>query len=194
MSGSDTDRQRLEDLILALRCSADPADEDAWYELWGQYQGLVGWRAAQTLPVGIRHEAEDVTQEVFIRFRKAVLNYDPERGSLATFLAILARSTARDWEKSRRGERNRTVGLPETDNLSSNGGIEADPDILLAEGRKRLPLIRNLRKRQAFEAFLALKTPDEVHTTLGVPLSSAYRLYDQYREWLTDLADSVLPG
>lgn len=194
MSDGGTERQRWADLILARRCSSYPTDEDAWQELWSRFQGLVGWRALQILPPEIRHEAEDVTQEVFIRFRDAASKYDPEEASLATFLALLARSTARDWERKRRRERAQTVRLAGEETIASAAGPEIHPDRLLAEGRKRLVTIRNANKRKLFSAFLELQTPDQVHVELRVPLSTAYRMYASYRAWLSELAGSVLAG
>lgn len=194
MAASDIDRRRWEDLILARRCATDPPDEDAWRDLVGRYQSLLWWRAAQVLPIEIRHEVDDVVQEVFLRFRKAAVKYDAATASLATFLVVLARSTARDWERRRRMERSRTVGPLDEANPSQATGPDADPARLLSEGRRRLDIIRNPRKRQIFQAFLDLQTPDQVHASLNTPLSTAYRLYEEFREWLTALSGSVIPG
>lgn len=46
-------------------------------------------------------EAEDLTQDIFLSLARGSA-YDPRRGSLRTFLAILTRSRARDRMRSRR--------------------------------------------------------------------------------------------
>jgi len=53
-------------------------------------------------------DVEDLTQDVFVRLCKAdfrlLRSYDPGRASLSTWITIVARSTARDGLRRRRGE------------------------------------------------------------------------------------------
>jgi len=66
---------------------------------------------------GSSQDAEDLTQEVFVRLCKddfrLLRNYDPERASLSTWLTIVARSTARDGLRRRRAETVPLDSVPE---------------------------------------------------------------------------------
>jgi len=66
--------------------------------LYDRHAGLVYGLALSAL--GNAQEAEDLTQDIFLTLTKGAA-YDPKRGSLRTFLAILTRSRARDRLRSR---------------------------------------------------------------------------------------------
>lgn len=82
-------------------------DEEAFVTLYRRWQGMVfrfAWRMS-----GSESIAEDVSQEVFMMFMSNGARYDPERGSVATFLCGIARNLV-----LRRIERERPlVPLPE---------------------------------------------------------------------------------
>ncbi len=66
-------------------------------ELYDRHANLVYGSALKVL--NRPQEAEDLTQDIFLNLTKA--SYDPKRGSLRTFLAILTRSRAIDRLRSR---------------------------------------------------------------------------------------------
>jgi RNA polymerase sigma-70 factor (ECF subfamily) len=70
--------------------------------LYNRHAGLVYGLALSVL--GDAQEAEDLTQDIFLTLAKGT-TYDPQRGSLRTFLAILTRSRARDRLRSRNNAR-----------------------------------------------------------------------------------------
>jgi RNA polymerase sigma-70 factor, ECF subfamily len=70
--------------------------------LYDRHAGLVYGLALSVL--GDAQEAEDLTQDIFLTLAKGT-TYDPQRGSLRTFLAILTRSRARDRLRSRNNAR-----------------------------------------------------------------------------------------
>ncbi len=70
--------------------------------LYDRHAGLVYGLAVNVL--GDAQEAEDLTQDIFLTLAKGT-TYDPQRGSLRTFLAILTRSRARDRLRSRSNAR-----------------------------------------------------------------------------------------
>lgn len=70
--------------------------------LYDRHAGLVYGLALSVL--GNAQEAEDLTQDIFLTLAKGT-TYDPQRGSLRTFLAILTRSRARDRLRSRNNAR-----------------------------------------------------------------------------------------
>lgn len=70
--------------------------------IYDRHAGLVYGIALNTLSNA--QEAEDLTQDIFLTLAKGT-TYDPKRGSLRTFLAILTRSRARDRLRSRNSAR-----------------------------------------------------------------------------------------
>lgn len=86
----------------------EPTDADLWLALkagqtnalgplYDRHGGLVYGIALKVL--GHAQEAEDLTQDIFVKLPSTA--YDPQRGSLRTFLAILTRSRAIDRLRSR---------------------------------------------------------------------------------------------
>lgn len=69
--------------------------------LYDRHAALVYGIARQVL--GNVQEAEDLTQDVFLNLAKNQ-GYNPQRGSLRTYLAILTRSRAIDRVRSRRSQ------------------------------------------------------------------------------------------
>lgn len=82
------------ELIVALRAG----QTDALGILYDRHVGLVYGMALHAL--GNHQEAEDLTQDIFLTLAKGSA-YDPRRGSLRTFLAVLTRSRAKDRLRSR---------------------------------------------------------------------------------------------
>ena len=82
------------ELYLALK-AGQPA---ALGILYDRHAGLIYGLALKIL--GNPQEAEDLTQDVFLNLARAC-SYEPSRGSLRTFLAILTRSRAIDRVRSR---------------------------------------------------------------------------------------------
>jgi RNA polymerase sigma-70 factor (ECF subfamily) len=80
-----------------------------------RYGGLIV--AAVRGVVSVHGEIEDLTQEVFVRLCKdnfrLLRSYDPARAGLSTWLTIVARSTARDAMRRRRGEAVPLEAVPE---------------------------------------------------------------------------------
>lgn len=81
------------DLWLALRAG----QTNALGPLYDRHGGLVYGIALKVL--GHTQEAEDLTQDIFVKLPSTA--YDPQRGSLRTFLAVLTRSRAVDRLRSR---------------------------------------------------------------------------------------------
>jgi RNA polymerase sigma-70 factor (ECF subfamily) len=90
-------------------------DKAAWDAFVRRYGGLI---VAAIRGVAPPHaEIEDLAQDVFIRLCKddfrLLRTYDPARASLSTWLTIVARSTARDGLRRRRGESVPIDAVPE---------------------------------------------------------------------------------
>ena len=86
------------ELYLALKSGRD----DAFGIIYDRHAGLVYGIALKIL--GNSQEAEDLTQDVFLSIARSS-SYQPTRGSLRTFLAILTRSRAIDRVRSRNNTR-----------------------------------------------------------------------------------------
>jgi RNA polymerase sigma-70 factor (ECF subfamily) len=74
-------------------------DGDALAEVYDRWSGLI-----HTLAMRITDDAaaaEDITQDVFVGLWQRPEAYDPERGTLRTWLCMLARSRALDWTRRR---------------------------------------------------------------------------------------------
>lgn len=87
----------------------------AWEVFVRRYGGLI---VAAVRGVSAGHgDIEDLAQEVFVRLCKdgfrLLRTYDPTRASLSTWLTIVARSTARDALRRRRGEAVPLEAVPE---------------------------------------------------------------------------------
>jgi RNA polymerase sigma-70 factor, ECF subfamily len=65
-------------------------DEKALSEIYDRH-GLMVYRLALKI-LGNPHDAEDLTQEVFVTFWQGANKYEPQRGALSTFLAVVTRS------------------------------------------------------------------------------------------------------
>lgn len=70
-------------------------------------------------------ESEDVLQEVFLRLlakdSRLLVNFDPKRSSLKTYLSIVARSVAIDWLRKQKSD----AELPHPDELRTEEKQEA---------------------------------------------------------------------
>jgi RNA polymerase sigma-70 factor (ECF subfamily) len=91
--------------------------------LYDRHAGLVYGLALKAL--GNAQEAEDLTQDIFLNLTK-ITSYDPKRGSLRTFLAVLTRSRAIDRIRSRTTKRSLLNRLKPRGNLenSTNSPLE----------------------------------------------------------------------
>jgi RNA polymerase sigma-70 factor (ECF subfamily) len=92
--GSPLPGQTDAELFLALK----DGQTAALGVLYDRHARLVYGLALKTL--GNPQEAEDLTQDIFLTLAKGS-SYDPRRGSLRTFLAVLTRSRAIDRVRSR---------------------------------------------------------------------------------------------
>lgn len=100
----------------ALAARVADGDRAALERLFDQYAGAVKSVAVRVL----RDEglAEDVVQDTFVQFWKAPEKYQPDRGSLRTFLVTLAHRRAVDIVRSEVARSRREQQPPEPDHFS----------------------------------------------------------------------------
>ncbi|MEM9771663.1 MAG: sigma-70 family RNA polymerase sigma factor [Cyanobacteria bacterium P01_D01_bin.73] len=97
-------------------------DTEALAELYDRYSGLVYGLSLRIL--GDRQEAEDLAQEIFLELYQQN-KYNPERGSLSSYLATLTRSRAIDRLRTK-GNRRQILTRWRQDMLKTNPTLPAE--------------------------------------------------------------------
>lgn len=150
-------------LILSVRSG----DQRAMGDLYDRYSSLVYSVALRVL--GEAGAAEDVLQEVFMQLWRRPASFDAARGSLAPWLAVIARNRAIDALRKRK---------PETD--LDDVIVSVEPDLAGAAERNRAAeqIRRKLGEmpelqRSAIEmAFFEGLTHSEIAAKTGTPLGT----------------------
>src|SRR5262245_27601279 len=155
-----------------LLSAARQGDEAALAALYDRYGALVYGLGLRIL--GLRAEAEDLTQEVFLQLRRAS-GFDPGRGSLAAYLIILTRSRAvdrlRSWRRAQQwlarwGEAGRGEAAPcdpfERARLSQ----------LTERVREALGCLPDIQRRVLELAYYGDLTQTEIAELLRAPLGT----------------------
>ena len=154
-------RQRL--------AAADPA---ALAEVYDQYASFVFGLTRRV--IGEPRAAEDVTQEVFVALWERPEVFDPDRGSLRTWLATLAHRRAVDYirreearrRRSQRDAARRATPVPDVEELATA--------ILTAEQVRAAVDALPDEQRQAIQlAYFGGRTYREVAVELGIPEGTA---------------------
>jgi len=163
LSGSASNVSIDATLLSAVRSG----DEHAMAQLYERYSSIVYSVALRVL--GDTGAAEDTLQEVFMQLWRSPAVFDPSRGSLAGWLAVIARNRAIDSLRKRR---------PETDITEIVVSIEPD----LASGAEWNRVLEKIRstltgmpslQRSALEmAFFEGLTHTEIAEKTGEPLGT----------------------
>jgi RNA polymerase sigma-70 factor (ECF subfamily) len=148
-------------------------DDRALARIYDQYGALVYGVALHL--VGDEASARDVCQEVFVGLWQRPDRFDPERASLRTWLAVVARRRAIDLLRQR-GRRQRRE-----ERAAAVAGVVAPPDIeeaaeAMVDGELLRTALAELpdEQRHAIElAFLEGLTHREVAVRLGIPEGTA---------------------
>jgi RNA polymerase sigma factor (sigma-70 family) len=173
------DDERLRDRLVF-------GDEAAFIDLYERFQSLVYTIAVRVTRDG--RAAEDVTQEVFLAIWQRPLAYEPAKGSLRGWLAMMAHRRAVDLVRREEAQRRRSQdgrlyagavnrGDPVGDQVS-----DADAAERLGTALQALP---SHLSRAITLAYLEGRTYREVATELGLPEGTAK---SQLREGLRRLA------
>ncbi len=94
-----------EDLVRRCRTG----EEAAFSELYGRYRGRV--LSTATRIIKNPDDAQDATQEIFLKLYRSMAGWDPERARLSTWLYRMAANHAIDcWRVRRRRLRSETAG------------------------------------------------------------------------------------
>jgi RNA polymerase sigma factor (sigma-70 family) len=146
-------------------------DDAALREVYDQYASFVYGLAVRV--IGDTRAAEDVSQDVFVAFWERPGAFDPERGSLRTWLGTLTHRRSVDYvrreeARRRRAEReaSRVVTAPDVEEMATAlltaERVRAALDVLPPEQRRAIQL-----------AYFGGKTYRQVAETLGIPEGTA---------------------
>ena len=146
-------------------------DDAALSEVYDQYASFVYGLAARV--IGDPRAAEDVSQEVFVAFWERPAAFDPDRGSLRTWLGTLTHRRAvdlvrREEARRRRAEREgaRAATAPDVEELATA--------LVAAEKvRAALEVLPEEQRRAVQLAYFGGQTYRQVAQTLGIPEGTA---------------------
>ncbi|MCC0178586.1 sigma-70 family RNA polymerase sigma factor [Waterburya agarophytonicola K14] len=160
--------------------------------LYDRHVGLVygiSWNL-----LGNTAEAEDLTQDIFLNLTKKC-SYDPQRGSLRTYLRILTRSRALDRLRSRsRQQRIRNQALNENAKVLSESPMEEAVQIershKIVEALKQLSIKeREVLRMAYYQGLSQSEIAQRLGTALGTVKSRTRRGLLKLRQALTDSRD-----
>jgi RNA polymerase sigma-70 factor (ECF subfamily) len=121
--------------------------------------------------------AEDVVQDVFMQLWLRPAMFDPERGSLSSYVTMLARSRAVDRWRSRAARESAAERSAEQDRVSTpNEEDAAEPVIRRERSRTLLTVLQGLPSDQRDAVLLAYGrglTAQEIARATGIPLGTA---------------------
>jgi len=166
-------------------------DESALNEAYASYGGLV--RSVAVRVTNSPAAAEDVAQEVFAQLWSRPYAFDARRGSMRTWLSMIAHRRAVDWV---RGEaRHRKAGtddavllaIPDTGPGPDQTVVDRERSLLLHTALAELPL----HQREVVHlAYFAGRTYRQAAVELGIPEGTAKtRLRSALRKLAATLTD-----
>lgn len=154
--------------LLAMR-RLQSGENAAWGELYDRYSPLLYGVALRILRN--RSDAEDVLQEAWVQAWNRCAQFDPERGSVASWLVTIARTRALD-----RLRRNRTRSRAGLGTIPADSGL--DPEDSATRAKLKDTLGRALasldpKQRQVLEiAYFEGLSQSQIASRLGAPLGS----------------------
>jgi RNA polymerase sigma-70 factor (ECF subfamily) len=151
------------DAVLVAAMAA--GDRAALATLYRRYGGLMLSIAMRI--VGERNQAEDLLHDVFLEAWRSAKDFDPQRGSVRTWLAIRVRSRSLDVRKSARVSRN--AGDTGLDALSSNAPLPS-PDH--ERVRAALAGLSSEQRRVVELAYFEGLSCSEIAARLSVPIGT----------------------
>lgn len=150
---------------VALVAAMARGDRAALARIYSRYGGLLLALALRILRE--RNEAEDLLHDVFLEAWRCAKDFDPERGSVRTWLAIRTRSRALDRKKSARVSRN--AGDTGLDTLSSSAS-QPSPDA--PRVRDALATLTPEQRRVVDLAYFEGMSCSEIAAKIGVPIGT----------------------
>jgi RNA polymerase sigma-70 factor (ECF subfamily) len=164
-------------------------DEEALAEAYDLYSPLVYGLARRV--TGSQSAAEDITQDVFVKLWTTPEGFDPERGSLKTYLGMLTHGRAVDVVRSdtRRAQREQAEAVAMVDvEPAAWARPESVEDADMADRVRRAVDRLPEPQRQALQlAYFGGHSYRSVATVLGIPEGTAKSRLRQALARLSDL-------
>lgn len=172
-------------------------DDRALSDLYDRHAKLV-FNLAQAI-VGNPQDAEEVTEDVFVQLWTSGDRFDPERGSLRAWLAVMARSRALDLVRARSRHRSahERAASSDEEGLATPLSASDSADALVLRTELRAALDRALTvlnpdQRRAIElAYFGGLTQSEIAERLAEPLGT---VKTRIRDGMSRLRDGFAGG
>ncbi|WP_326583706.1 sigma-70 family RNA polymerase sigma factor [Streptomyces sp. NBC_00487] len=172
-------------------------DESALREVYAAYGGLV--RRVAVRVTRSPAAAEDVAQEVFAQLWSRPYGYDARRGSLRTWLSMVAHRRAVDWvrgearhRKDARADDSELHAIPDTGPGPDDAVVDRERSLLLHTALAELP---RPQREVVHLAYFAGRTYRQAAVELGIPEGTAKtRLRSALRKLAESLADPPDPA
>ncbi|MFF3030895.1 RNA polymerase sigma factor [Streptomyces rubiginosohelvolus] len=164
---SPADGTPCDDHVVQGFLDGDEAAFAAIYQRWGALVHSMAWRA-----LGDAHEAEDITQLVFVGAWRGRAGYRRDRGSLGAWLVGITRRKIADALKARTGRTRliesaaRDAGRLRHDPAEPDGIVDR---VLVLDALSRLPLDQ---QRVLCMTFYEGLTQAEIAERTGMPLGT----------------------
>ncbi len=143
-------------------------DEDAMLLLYDRYSGLVFSLALNVLHDN--HAAEDVTQETFLHIWRNARTFNPDRGSLAGWLAVMTRHRAIDVLRGR--SRSRECALGHEMAGEENSHRQAELSEAVSKLAAALPAMPEPQRIALALAYFSGMSHSEISFKIGEPLGT----------------------
>lgn len=174
----------------ALSAGLRSRDSKALAQLYDRYASLVHGLVLRI--VQSPHDAEEVTQDVFLNAWQRSAQFDAERGNLAAWLLVLARSRAIDRLRARRSRERNTEAAAQAAAFVPASIPDPAASVLDAERRARIErALASLTEaqRQAVQiAFFEGLSHTEVAERLNTPLGT---IKTRIRQGMLRLRDAL---
>jgi RNA polymerase sigma-70 factor (ECF subfamily) len=162
---------RADDADLAVRVAAgDVRAFEALYQRYGSHALALAVRITGSLSSG-----EDATQEAFLGLWRTARRYDPDRGTLRTWLLAMVHNRSIDsLRRTARHERHAEIDDALADQLEAEDCTE-EMVLTRDESHHTRQLVAGLptEQRQVIEmAFFAGLTQREIATSVGIPVGT----------------------
>jgi RNA polymerase sigma-70 factor, ECF subfamily len=163
-----TDDERLRAALVAVATGDRRAFADTYDALAGRVLGLCRRVLVDA------HQAEEVTQEVFLEVWQTAARYDPDRGSASGWILTMAHRRAIDRVRASQSahDRDLRVGIRDFDDVQP--GVEQDVETTVEVERVRHAM-RSLSEAQRTALDLAYfggLSQSEIATRLDVPIGT----------------------
>ena len=146
-------------------------DDTALTELYDQYASFVYGLARRV--AGSETAAEDVTQDVFVSIWERPEAFDPDRGSLRSFIGTLAHRRAVDWVRREESRRRRAEVAGRQPGLPPDVEEAATALIMAERVRVAVDALPDDQRVAVQLAYYGGRTYRQVAEDLGLPEGTA---------------------